>query len=428
MLKPTVKRGLMLDFIPDEILCPVKINANRIFKLNDKAIINGDIVYFMTRELRFEDNWAVVLGLELAKKYNRNLKIIIVLDAIPHSNRQLPFLEEGLRFLKENLFLNKIDFKILEKSPEKVDAGAIVVDFNPVDLTNNLVKKSNCACFEVDSHNIIPTRFVSQKQEFSAATLRRKIYANIADFFTEFPKYNQCMPDKSAPQNELLDDFIKNRLNYYAEFKNDPNKDVTSNLSPYLHFGFISAQRVALEIIKSNTSRENKEAFLEELIVRKELSDNFCHYSQDYKTLNSILTWAKDTLNAHKTDIRAYIYNLKQFENGETHEKLWNKIQQNLLKTGKIHGYLRMYWAKKILEWSKTPENALEIAIYLNDTYALDGNDPNGYVGILWSIGGLHDRAFTNRMVTGKIRYMSLGGCMKKFNVKDYIEDKKDKI
>jgi len=190
-----------------------------------------------------------------------------------------------------------------------------------------------------------------------------------------------------------------------------------------MHFGFISSQRVALEVVKSNTSRENKEAFLEELIVRKELSDNFCLYSPSYNTLEGILAWAKESLNAHRSDIRSYIYNSDEFEHAKTHDELWNAIQKKMIKTNRIHGYLRMYWAKKILEWSISPEEALKIAIYLNDKYAMDGNDPNGYVGILWSIGGLHDRAFSNRLVTGKIRYMSIGGCKKKFDINKYIEN-----
>lgn len=412
MLKTTVKRGLMLDFIPDEIYCPAKINKNRVFKLNDKEITKGDIIYLASRELRLQDNWAVVFGLDLAKKHNKKFKIVVILDEIKFSKAQESFLKEGLNFLKKNSALNNIDFEITDKLPS--DIGALIVDFNPINLWS---KSTEYPVFEVDSHNIVPARYVSNKQEFSAATLRRKIYANITDFLTEFPN---LFASQKTEAKIKLEDFIQNRLNFYAEFKNNPNKDGTSNLSPYLHFGFISAQRIALEVIKSNVTRTNKEAFLEELIVRKELSDNFCLYNKDYKTLNCIPNWAKETLNAHKTDIRNYIYSF-EFEQGKTHDELWNKIQQNLLKTGKIHGYLRMYWAKKILEWSKTPEEALKTAIYLNDKYALDGNNPNGYVGIIWSIGGIHDRPFSNRMVTGKIRYMNLNGCKKKFNVKEYL-------
>lgn len=418
MLKLTVKRGLMLDFISDEIICPAEINQNRIFELNNKDVKDGDIVYIVTREFRLEDNWAIIFAQCLAQKHNKNLKLYIVLDNNYYSEKQYDFMMNGLNFFTKNLAQNKINYEILYKMPQNINAGVVVCDFSPINLMSDFAKICKCIVYEVDSHNIIPARYVSNKQEFSAATLRRKIYANITEFLTEFPnKYNIQNNDAKVK----LSEFITDKLSCYAEFKNDPNKNVTSNLSPYLHFGFISAQRIVLEVIKSNASRVNKEAFLEELIVRKELSDNFCLYAKNFKTLESIPNWAKESLNAHRADIRTNSYDLNEFEYGKTHDELWNKIQRNLIKTGKIHGYLRMYWAKKILEWSKSPEYALEIAICLNDKYALDGLDPNGYVGILWSIGGIHDRPFQNRLVTGRIRYMSYNACKNKFNVKEYI-------
>lgn len=421
MLKPTVKRGLMLDFIPDEVFSVAETNPNRIFKLNTNAIQQGEIIYIASRELRLQDNWGLIFAHSLAKTQDRNFKVIILKDKKLCSSQQEAFREKGLNFFIKNLALNDIQYKILDVLPDKIECGALIVDFNPLDDKINWAKKQDYAVFEVDSHNIIPARYISSKQEFSAATLRRKIYANISEFLTEFPKPFEEGGLGNPPYFDVLNKFIEYKLDFYAENKNNPNKDMTSNLSPYLHFGFISAQRVVSEVIKTNASKENKEAYLEELIVRKELSDNFCLYNINFKSLKCIPSWAKTTLNEHKHDFRAYTYTLEEFKNAQTHDELWNKTQENLLKTGKIHGYLRMYWAKKILEWSKSPEDALEIAIYLNDTYAIDGNDPNGYVGILWSIGGIHDRPFSNRMITGKIRYMSLNGCKAKFNVEEYL-------
>lgn len=393
MLKPTVKRGLMLDFIPDEIPYNEKVDVRRVHQLNNHQILDGYIVYLSTRELRLEDNWAVVLGQELAEKYNKKFKIIVILSEIIYSKQQERFLLDGIEKFKLNCLKNDVEFFILDELPSNI--GALIVDFNPINTFN---KKCIYPVFEVDSHNIIPAPTISDKQEYSAATLRRKVYANIAEFLTEFPQKQNITP--------YLSDFIQNKLDNYAELKNYPLLNATSNLSPYLHFGFVSSQRVALEVIKSGALRPNKEAFLEELIVRKELADNFCLYCKSFKTFESCPQWAQDSLNKHKNDLRSYLYTKQEFEYAKTHDKLWNKIQEGLLKNGKIHGYPRMYWAKKILEWSKSPEEALEISIYLNDEYALDGNDPNGYVGILWSICSLHDRPFTNRFVTGKIRYM----------------------
>lgn len=403
MLKPTVKRGLMLDFIPDEIFSAVKTDENRISKLNSKKVVSGDIVYLASRELRVDDNWGLFFAQDLAKKYNLNFRKIIIKNHLQASERQLEFLKNELK---------NSDFEILNSLSENI--GALIVDFNPINLYHNFAQNVDYAVFEIDSHNIIPARYISQKQEFSAATLRRKVYANIAEFLTEYPRST----DKIHP---ILDEFVQNKLDRYVEYKNDPNQNCTSNLSPYLHFGLITSQRVAIEVLKSAASRENKESFLEELIVRKELSDNYCLYNKKYKSIDGASDWAKATLNSHREDLRIYFYSLEEFEYGKTHDPIWNKIQQKLLLTGKIHGYLRMYWAKKILEWSSSPENALEVAIYLNDTYALDGNDPNGYVGILWSIAGLHDRPFSNRHITGKIRYMSDSGLDKKFDVNQYL-------
>ena len=194
-----------------------------------------------------------------------------------------------------------------------------------------------------------------------------------------------------------------------------------SNLSPYIHFGHLSAQRVAIEVTKAVAPQEDKSAFLEELIVRRELSDNFCLYNPDYDNVNGFHQWASSTLNNHKDDEREFIYALNEFENALTHDPLWNAAQLEMVKTGKMHGYMRMYWAKKILEWTKSPEQAMEFAIYLNDKYSLDGRDPNGYTGIAWSIGGVHDRAWSERPIFGKIRYMNYNGCKRKFDVNSYI-------
>jgi len=164
------------------------------------------------------------------------------------------------------------------------------------------------------------------------------------------------------------------------------------------------------------------ESFLEELIVRKELSDNYCYYNQNYDSFKGFPDWAKKTLNDHRKDEREYLYSLSEFENAATHENLWNAAQMEMVNTGKMHGYLRMYWAKKILEWTESPEEALRIAIYLNDKYELDGRDANGYAGCAWAIGGVHDRAWSERPVFGKIRYMNENGARRKSEVDTYIK------
>ncbi len=152
------------------------------------------------------------------------------------------------------------------------------------------------------------------------------------------------------------------------------------------------------------------------------MSDNFCYFNSNYDNFNGFHEWAQKTLNDHRNDKREFIYSLKEFEEAKTHEELWNAAQKELTLKGKMHGYLRMYWAKKILEWSSSPEEALKIAIYLNDKYELDGRDPNGYTGCAWAIGGVHDRAWSERKIFGKIRFMNLNGAKRKFDVDTYIK------
>lgn len=163
------------------------------------------------------------------------------------------------------------------------------------------------------------------------------------------------------------------------------------------------------------------DAFIEEAVVRRELSDNFCFYNPDYDNFNGLTNWAQTTLNAHRKDTREYLYTRSEFSQAQTHDDLWNAAQLQLIKEGKMHGFLRMYWAKKILEWTTSPEEALEIGIYLNDRFSLDGRDPNGYVGVMWSVGGIHDQGWGERTVFGKIRYMNYQGCQRKFKVPEFV-------
>jgi deoxyribodipyrimidine photo-lyase len=218
-----------------------------------------------------------------------------------------------------------------------------------------------------------------------------------------------------------LRDFLENRLVSYNELRNNPTRNAQSNLSPYFHFGQLAPQRAALDAGLFDGNIPSLESFLDELVVRRELSDNFCQYNPDYDSFPGFPAWARETLERHRDDRRAYLYTTEHFENAATHDPLWNAAQREMLLTGRMHGYLRMYWAKKILEWSASPEQALETAIRLNDRYELDGRDPNGYAGIAWSIGGVHDRPWPERPVYGKIRSMTSAGCGRKFDVEAYI-------
>jgi deoxyribodipyrimidine photo-lyase len=242
---------------------------------------------------------------------------------------------------------------------------------------------------------------------------------------SSLPPITQFIPGSRSALRQLQQ-FLKEKMDFYDNQRNDPNANAQSNLSPFLHFGQISAQRIALEVQKASIAKDKKAAFLEEVVIRRELSDNFCWYNLNYDQFAGFPSWAQQTLNQHRKDQREYRYSLEEFEKAQTHDQLWNAAQKEMVYTGKMHGYMRMYWAKKILEWSETPEIALQSTIYLNDRYELDGRDPNGYAGIAWSIGGVHDRAWGERPVFGKIRYMSYRGSRSKFDVDQYISQYKD--
>lgn len=415
-----IVKNTLLNYIDSNFVSENYINPARIFDVNNYPIQQGNIVYLCEREIRVKDNFALQFALQKSIELNLPLKIIhpkINYEFLPKQN----FIARQIAQV-ENLFIDlNFDFQVIDKPVhdifKEIKTSMLILDFNPI-IKRDYLSNFEFKIYEIDGHNIVPARFVSDKREYSAATLRRKIYHNIYPFLTK-PKN---ISDEKVEADYVLEDFVKNKLLFYGELKNNPSEDILSGLSKYLNLGFISSQRVAIEIIKSDTTMDNKELFLEELIVRKELADNFCLYAHNFKDFTNIPAWAKNSLDAHKHDLRVYIYSIYELENAKTYDKLWNATQIQLIHEGTIHGYLRMYWAKKILEWTYSPEEALKFAIYLNDKYAYDAPSANGYVGILWALSGLHDRAFADFPVTGKIRRMTYESIKRKYNLDDYIK------
>lgn len=442
------------------------IDNSRIYAVNEAQSGTGPVIYWMSRDQRVHDNWALLYAQirALERKVPMGVVFCLVSQFLDATFRQYEFMLKGLEETEKTLRKYRIPFYLLTGEPEhvlpdflkKLNAGSVVCDFSPLrkrrkwnDVIRDVV---SVPVFEVDAHNIVPCRHVSGKQEFGAYTIRPKIHGQLDRYLVDFPKvkkhpfYNDAFEpvdwvkarrtlridtgvgevdwlqagEKAA--SIMLDDFINDRLTNYADNRNDPNMNALSNLSPYLHFGQISAQRVAREVKASRKKKQSRDAFLEELIVRRELSDNFCFYNERYDSFGGFPAWAQKTLNEHRDDRREHLYSVETFEEARTHDPLWNAAQVEMVTTGKMHGYMRMYWAKKILEWTETPEEALTVAIYLNDKYELDGRDPNGYAGIAWSIGGVHDRAWAERPVFGKIRYMNYNGAKRKFDVNAYEE------
>ena len=444
------------------------VDTRRIRKLNDGEPGKGPVLYWMDRDQRVQDNWALLFAREMACQTDGPLMVVTCLKPLPEDSttRQGRFMIAGLREVEAELAKLEIPLHVstddaestLSELVDKHDVAAVITDLNPLregqSVRSTLADILSVPLYEVDAHNIVPVWEASNKLEFAAYTIRPKIKGKLSEFLTDFPelkknpnkwseKLNQT--DWSAIEAEILrnaapyditvvkpgtkaafeqlDTYLSDRLENYNEKRNDPMASAQSDLSAYLHFGQISAQRVALEAKKASPDNDNLDAFLEELIVRRELADNFCFYSDNYLTTDAFPNWARESLDKHRSDEREYVYSLTEFEEAATHDELWNAAQRERVHSGKMHGYMRMYWAKKILEWTVSPEDALKTAIYLNDKYELDGRDSNGYAGVAWSIGGVHDRAFAERDIFGKIRFMSYNGCKRKFDIEKYIEN-----
>jgi deoxyribodipyrimidine photo-lyase len=443
------------------------VNLKRVRTLKEGRAGRGPVVYWMSRDQRAEDNWALLFAQEQA--LHARVPLIVIFCLVPEflnaTLRHYDFMLRGIEETMHALSQKNIPLMVIQGQPRDVlpqilrkhDAWALVSDFDPLRIKrkwkSEVSQTISLPFYEIDAHNIVPCWHASSKQEYGAYTIRPKIRRALPEFLTPFPKLKphpyRLSPsppgvnitklltalDIDASVREIgwiapgkkeamkvLRRFLGQGLAEYPLSRNDPNREGQSNLSAYLHFGQISAQRIALEVMDAKAPAQSKAAFLEELIVRRELSDNYCFYTPDYDRFNGFPSWAKKTLGEHRRDTREYLYTLKDFEHAKTHDALWNAAQQEMTSTGKMHGYMRMYWAKKILEWTASPEQAMEFAIYLNDRYSLDGRDPNGYTGIAWSVGGVHDRAWGERKVFGKIRYMSYNGCRSKFDIKAYVE------
>ncbi len=461
------------------------MQESRKLQLNTPEFSGSSVVYVMSRDQRTRDNHALLFAQQLAAQHEVPLYVLFVLRAVPNRSREhYDFMLSGLDEVAATLKPKNIPFilRIGEAVPtileftKEVDAGALFFDFSPLTGARKTAK-SVAESFSgpvtvVDTHNIIPVWAASDKQEFAAHTFRRKVHRYLENYvkqppeLTKHPYPAKIAPDsvtdterqtflESLPSNGItidvtpgelgarlrLSDFLTQKLSRYARDRNDPTLDGQSELSPYLHFGQLSSLRVVLESIIATDRQpllfeearmaqagdepsvtDGQNALFEELIVRKELSDNFCFYNEGYTSLKSAPDWAQRSLTKHAEDPRDFVYSLEEWDEAQTHDDAWNAAHRQLRTAGKMHGYMRMYWAKKLLEWSASPAEAIKIAIHLNDKYSIDGGDPNGYVGILWSIAGLHDRPWIERPIFGQIRYMNAGGLKRKFDIQAYTK------
>lgn len=453
----------------------MSIDPTRVHVLNDRAPRRGRyVLYWMQQSQRLHWNHALTYAIEQANELG--LPVVIgfgVTPRFPEANRRhYRFMFDGLVEIAREAPRMGLSFIAKLGSPDVVcadlakDAALVIVDAGYLRIQrlwrNAAAQRISCRLVEVEADIVIPVRAASPKEEFMAATLRPKINRVISQYLTPFhevrPRHVMQASDhqfRSTTPEELekiferldvdgsvrpvtwirggtssalqrLEEFIEEKLQHYATRRNDPTATYSSGLSPYLHFGHISPVYLAWRIANQPPS-DSTQAFLEELIVRRELAINFVFYNPHYDLFEGLPRWALETLAKHETDSRQYCYSREALELAQTHDPIWNACQLELIHRGTMHNYMRMYWGKKILEWTSKPREAFEIALYLNNRYQLDGRDVNSFAGVAWCFGK-HDRPWAERPIFGNVRYMSEAGLRRKFAIHKYIERVKREI
>ena len=449
------------------------IQLERIKDLNDRPVKNGKfVVYWMQASARAECNHALEYATARANELSLPLLVFFGLTGdFPEANaRHFVFMLEGLRETEKALEKRGISLIVRIAPPDRGivefarEAACVVTDRGYLKIQKKwrayAAQKLQCRLTQVESDIIVPVETASDKAEFAARTLRPKILRNLDRFLVELPASrvmkhslnltfeSENLADIPAPikkigadgsvkaapfikggtsiAKKLLDRFIDGAsakttgIECYGDLRNDPTASNDSGLSPYLHFGQISPLHAALEVKRRAPHAAGLAAFLEQLIVRRELSLNFCEYDDSYDGPGCLPDWAIRTLEKHEGDKHEYVYSKEELEAAATRDHYWNAAQLEMVATGKMHGYMRMYWGKKIIEWTRGYERAYEIALYLNNRYELDGRDPNGFAGVAWCFGK-HDRPWFERPVFGTVRYMNDSGLKRKFAIDAYV-------
>ena len=425
------------------------------------------VVYWMQRAQRAADNPALDMAIKAGNALKKPVVVFFGLHAfVERANlRHYRFLVEGLTELADGLARRGVGF-VLRRSPDHlllpfladVKPALVVGDESPLRQTEgwrqSVARALRVPLWTVDADVVVPSALLL-KEQYAARTIRPRIHARLREFLVEprppraaipwrmprglphlrpslhvldgFPCDRSVSPVSGAKGGRTeglrhLRAFVRRRLAAYDRDRNHPEHDGTSRLSAYLHFGQLGPREVARAVSDAGGARTGADAFLEQLIVRRELAVNFVGFNPRYDSLDGCEPWALRTLRRHARDRRPVLYTADQLEAAETHDPLWNAAQRQMVESGWMHGYVRMYWAKKILEWTRRPDEAFDLAVVLNDRYLLDGRDPNGYTNIAWAIGGKHDRPWPERPVTGTVRWMSFASTSRKFDARTYME------
>lgn len=422
------------------------------------------VLYWMQSAVRTTANHALEFAAERANTLGLPLLVAFVIDPdYPESSaRHHGFLLEGLTAAAPRLAARRAGFTVEIGHPPEVipqmasSAAEVVTDRGYMRIQrrwrSEIAEAISVPMSEVETNLVVPVELASDHVEYAARTLRPKIHRHLEDWLLEPPtidlqrdgrglssgidvaeaKVDRLGVDTSvAPSvrfrggedeaKRALDHFLSELIDGYATARGEPGTMGTSGLSPYLHFGQISPISIVLAARQATGGQgDDYETLVEELVVRRELSHNFTWFQPDYDSYESLPGWARTTLDDHRSDPRRHIYSRDRLEAAETHDDYWNAAMIEMRETGYMHNYMRMYWGKQIIFWSESPEEAFATALYLNNRYFLDGRDPNSHAGVGWCFG-LHDRAWPDREVIGKVRTMTSGGLKRKKDMGGYL-------
>lgn len=444
------------------------IPPERVRRLNDRGDRAGRyVLYWMQQSQRAEFNHALEYAAGEANA--RGLPLLVafgLMDGYPEATlRHYRFMLEGLRETQDALRGRGVLMVVRHGNPDDIalglaaDAALVVCDRGYLRhqkaWRERVAGEAGCAVVQIESDVVVPVDAASDKAEVGARTLRPRVTRLWPRFLVPLRARRVDVPsldldvtgldlsdldrvldtltlDRSVPPvplftggtagaKAILRRFTRESLDGYTDHRNRPGTDYVSHMSKYLHFGQISPVYVALTVRAAAGPAGDEETYLDELLVRRELAQNYVHFTPDYDRYDGLPAWARATLAAHRGDPRPHVYTRAELEAAGTHDPYWNAAMREMVHTGYMHNHMRMYWGKKILEWSATPEEGFDTALRLNNKYFLDGRDANSFANVAW-VFGRHDRPWPERPVFGQVRSMTARGLEQKTDVKAYVE------
>ena len=448
------------------------IVPDRIQPLNDRGVReNGRyVLYWMQQSQRADHNPALERALRHAN--DEGLPVLVVfglMDDYPEATlRHYTFMLEGLQETQQRLRERGLKMIVQHGRPDDValhyadEAAVLVTDRGYLrhqrTWRSRVAEEAACRVEQVEGDVVVPVETVTDKAEYAARTIRPKIHEHLERCLQlpdpaplETPSLDLDVPEglalndvrtvtdqldldrsvgpvsglyRGGPSEaeSILSRFLDEHLDGYDGNRNQMQTDAVSHMSKYLHFGQISPVWLARQVRNAEGPESDIESYIEELVVRRELAMNHVHFRPDtYDSYECLPEWARESLADHADDEREHVYSLAELEQSESHDPYWNAAMTEMRETGYMHNYMRMYWGKKILEWSPDPRTAYDRTLHLNNKYFLDGRDPNSFANVAW-VFGLHDRGWKERPVYGKVRYMSQGGLERKADPDAYVE------